>query len=226
MRIVLDAGHGYSTPGKRSPNGMKEYEFNRAAANHAKSLLAKFKEIQILFTHEDTRDVPLKERTDKANASGTDLFISIHANAYGSGSWNEANGVETYVYTSQPKKAAEFARLLQNKMITATGLKDRGIKTGNFYVLKQTKCPAVLLECGFMTNRTEADLLKSDSYRQLCGKAIADAVTEFFSLSTVAASDHSKLYRVQTGAFKDKKKAEALAKELIKKGYDAIIKTD
>ena len=89
MKIMLNAGHGYNTPGKRSPDGMGEYEFNRAVANHAKRLLAEYKDVTVYFAHSDSRDVPLQERTNNANRLKVDVYVSIHANAAGNG-WDSA----------------------------------------------------------------------------------------------------------------------------------------
>src|SRR5690606_23064088 len=100
MKIVIDAGHGPDTPGKRSPDGsLREYQFNSAVARYvADKLFGGYEGIEILMTHDDSRDVPLKERTDRANAWKADLFVSIHANAAGDGtSWNSAQGIETFV---------------------------------------------------------------------------------------------------------------------------------
>ncbi|PLT32561.1 N-acetylmuramoyl-L-alanine amidase [Bacillus sp. V5-8f] len=176
MKIMLDAGHGYQTPGKRSPDGMKEYEFNRAVAAYSKLLLDKYNGVEVYFTHSDTEDVPLFKRIGRANAIGADVFISIHANAFGDGSWNKACGIETFVHTSKPKLALALANSIQSTMAAMTGLPDRGVKTANFQVLRQTKCPAVLVECGFMTNQQEAKLLQSDNYRKLCAKAITTSI--------------------------------------------------
>ncbi|MFY4774972.1 N-acetylmuramoyl-L-alanine amidase family protein [Metabacillus sp. RGM 3146] len=183
MLIVLDAGHGYATPGKRSVDGMKEFEFNRDVAIKLKTKLEEHWEIHILFSHSDKRDVPLKERIDFANEKQADLFVSIHANASGNGTeWNEACGIETYVHTSFPLKAFQLAQVIQRTLVKATGRKNRGVKGAEFYVLKHTKMPSVLIECGFMTNKEEAAFLKSESYREKCSKAIADSITEYFHL--------------------------------------------
>ena len=181
MKIAIDAGHGLNTPGKRSPDGMREYEFNRAVATYAASHLEKSGGIQVLFVHEDKRDVPLKERTAKAANFGADLYISIHANAYGSG-WSEANGIETYVYPTKPKEATALANMVQHDLIQVTKLKNRGVKTANFQVLRETKCPAILVECGFMTNRKEASLLKTKPYRKKCGESIANSILAQYQL--------------------------------------------
>lgn len=221
MKIVLDAGHGYNTPGKQSPDGMKEYEFNRETAAFTKQYLEKTEAITVHLVHEDGRDVPLSERIRKAHALGADLYVSIHANAAGTGNWHEANGIETYVYSSKPKESLSLAEKVQHDLAKATQLKNRGVKTANFQVLRETKCPAILIECGFMTNQDEAALLKTKAYRKICGESIAKSVLTHYKLQKELSS--KILYKVQIGAFSDKKNAEALVKKLAKDGYEAII---
>ncbi|OHR68255.1 cell wall hydrolase [Bacillus sp. HMSC76G11] len=227
MKIAIDAGHGYSTSGKRTVDGMKEYEFNRAVANEMRDLLAGYENVTILFTHSDTRDVPLKERTDKANAAKADVFISIHANAFGNGTaWNDAKGIETYVHDSKPQQAIALAGAVQKKLIEKTKRNDRGVKLANFHVLREAKMIAILIECGFMTNQEEAQALKSAAYRKICAEAITEALASFFNLKNNAPSPPSlpgKVYKVQVGAFSKKENAVALANELKNKGYNVIV---
>jgi N-acetylmuramoyl-L-alanine amidase len=184
MRIVIDAGHGPETPGKRSPDGsLREYQFNSAVARYvADALLHGYEGVDIMLTHDDSRDVPLKERTDRANTWKADLFVSIHANAYGDGGWNSAQGIETYVYETRPPAAVALANAVQRQLIRATGRPDRGVKSANFHVLRETKMTAILVECGFMTNREECELLKSDAYRRKCAEAIVAGIVETYGL--------------------------------------------
>ncbi len=182
MIIILDAGHGYQTAGKQSPDGMREYAFNREVAQYVKDYLSNYLDIKIHFVHEDTRDVPLKERTMRAKALKADLYVSIHANAFGTNGWNEANGIETYVYVTKPKEALALAEKVQSALVQNTSLKNRGVKTANFQVLRETHCPALLIECGFMTNKKEATLLKSTTFRKKCGQAIAKSMIDYYKL--------------------------------------------
>lgn len=183
MKIVIDAGHGPETPGKRSPDGsLREYQFNSAVARYAADrLFTGYEGVDIMLTHDDSRDVPLKERTDRANAWKADVFVSIHANAAGEG-WSSAQGIETYVYTTRPAAALKLAEAVHRNLIRATGRPDRGVKTANFHVLRETKMPAILVECGFMTNREECELLKSDAYRRKCAEAIVAGIVEVYGL--------------------------------------------
>ena len=219
MKIILDAGHGYSTPGKRGPDGMREYEFNRAVASLAKEMLGKYQNTEVFFAHSDERDVPLAERTSLANTQNADCYVSIHANAYGTGEWNSAGGIETYVYPSKPREALALAQKIQRNLISSTGLRDRGVKTADFHVLRETKMTAVLVECGFMTNKEEASLLRTPIYRKRCAQAIAKAIAEQYGLRK---HDRIKQYKVQV-AFSEKQLAEKLAGNLQKDGFNPRI---
>jgi len=189
MRIVIDAGHGPETPGKRSPDGsLREYQFNSVVARYAADELNGYEGVEILMTHADDRDVPLRERTDRANKWGADLFVSIHANAAGDG-WSAAQGIETYVYTTRPPAAVALANAVQRQLIRATGRPDRGVKSADFHVLRETRMTAILVECGFMTNREECELLKSDAYRRKCAAAIVAGIVETYGLHKKAEYD-------------------------------------
>ena len=179
MKIMIDAGHGYKTPGKSSPDGMKEYEFNRSVAQYLKDILTDY-QTSIFFAHSDSLDVPLKDRTTQANTLGAILYVSIHANAAGNGDWHKAEGIETYVHTSKPEEAFSLASKIQKRLVAATGLEDRGVKTADFHVLRETKMTAILIECGFMTNENEIRLLKSEYYRKKCAQAIAEAIISHY----------------------------------------------
>lgn len=223
MKIVLDAGHGYETAGKRTPDGMREYEFNRVVASYAKQMLEGYENVEVFFTHSDDRDVPLSERTNKANLLKVDIFVSIHANAYGSGGWNDVNGIETYVYVTKPKESYEVAQVVQQKLVDLTDRINRGVKTANFHVLRETSMTAILCECGFMTNREEAGLLKSDQYRKTCAQAIVNGLVEYYGLQKKPEPKPQGLWKVQVGAFSNKENAERLANELQNKGYTTYI---
>lgn len=235
MKILLDAGHGYNTPGKRSPDGMREYEFNRVVASYAKTFLEEYENVTVYFSHSDTKDVSLQERTDKANRLDVDCFVSIHANAYGSG-WNSARGIETFVYKTKPKESLQLAEKVQHNLVIATGLPNRGVKTANFHVLRTTSMPAILIECGFMTNKEEVKLLRSDVYRKTCAEAIAKGIGEHYKLKkkqTAAPPKkpvnppvtvvEEKSFKVVAGPFKEKETADKLVEKLKKDGFSATI---
>ncbi len=224
MKIMLDAGHGPTTAGKRSPNGMKEFEFNEAVANLVADSLKVVKGVTLFHAHSTINDVPLNVRTDMANRLGVNCYISIHANAFGNG-WNSAAGIETYVHSSKPPEASRLAQIIQDKLVKNTGLKDRGVKTANFHVLRETKMTAILVECGFMTNKTEAALLLTTEYRKKCAEAIATGLKEFYNLKSdsIQLELPLTLYHVQAGAFTNIEEAKRLEAALRTRGFESYI---
>jgi N-acetylmuramoyl-L-alanine amidase len=246
MKIMLDAGHGFNTSGKRSPDGMREYEFNRAVANYAKELLDGYQNVTVYFAHSDQTDIPLQQRTNNANRLGVDIYVSIHANAAGNG-WSDAHGIETFVYVSRPPLSVALATKIQNHLIARTGLRNRGVKTADFHVLRETNMDAVLIECGFYTNQEEIKLLRSESYRRTCAEAIVAALVEQFGLIGIsrpapapaptpapapaptpspAPTPATGLYKIQVGAFKQRNNAESFSARLKNDGFQNFITSD
>ncbi|MGL4345365.1 MAG: N-acetylmuramoyl-L-alanine amidase [Cellulosilyticaceae bacterium] len=194
--IILDAGHGMDTAGKRTPlfedgTFMHEREFNQAVVKEMMNQLRAY-ECQVVWVSEEQKDVSLAMRVNRANAALTDftklngrtninsIFVSIHANA-NTGSWGSANGIETFALAGS-QVGMSLAQSVQRKLVQATRLRDRGVKVGNFFVLRGTSMPAILCECGFMDNKNEAVLLKTPAYRILCATAIVEAIVEHMKL--------------------------------------------
>lgn len=218
MKIMLDAGHGYETPGKRSPDGLREFEFNNAVVEFSRKLLSDYQDVEVMLAHDPTGkiDISLDKRVEFANRGGADVYVSIHANAFGS-DWNDANGIETYVHTSKPEEALELAQKVQNGLVAATGRKNRGVKTSEFYVLNKTKMTAILVECGFMTNKEEASLLKSNQYRLKCAEAIVKSLVQQYKLKPKAKPvkpSESHLIYLKTGTSANREKMEQIAQDI------------
>ena len=238
MKIVLDAGHGKLTSGKRAPDdSMREYHFNSAVALYAKQLLDAYK-CEVIFTHSDSSDVPLNTRIAKANIAKANVFVSIHANAYGTG-FNSANGAEVFVFKKSLKEAVALASKVQTGLVNIANQTNRGVKEGNFAVLRDTNMTAILIEAAFMTNAKELALLKSDSYRRSLAKVIVDALVAQYKLvkkagtptpspaptkpATTPSSPASTQYRVICGVYNDKKNADARVAYLKKVGLGAFV---
>ncbi len=189
--IAVDDGHGMETAGKRTPNNpdgsfMRENEFNRAVVDKLISHL-KRNGFDVLHVSPGDTDIPLKTRTDLANNTidngfgrRADIYVSVHANAMGS-AWNaKAKGIETF-YHEGSKEGKKFAKVIQDNLMKGTLMVNRGLKTANLHVTRESKMPAVLVECGFMDNPVEAVLLKSEEYRAECAEELAKGICEYFS---------------------------------------------
>ena len=184
--VYFDAGHGLHTPGKRTPDDEREWSFNNKIALAAERHLESTYDGVVAYRTDDVTgktDVPLKDRVNKANAKKADVFVSIHNNAL-AGKWGDHGGTETYIATpasSNPKSMA-LAREVHPRMVKAFGLKDRGIKAGNLYVVMNTKMPAILVEGAFMDSRTDIKKLRDDKTLEKAGQAIADGIAAYLGL--------------------------------------------
>ena len=199
FKVAIDAGHFPNTAGKRSPDGtLREYQFNSAVANHLSGMIVEHENVGYNFMHEDGQDVPLAERARRANAYGAHVYISIHANAHGDGGFTTANGVEVFVLKKTLTEATKLATHAVNNIASIKGQTNRGVKEGNFQVLRDTKMTAILVEAGFMTNQMELEYLKSNDYRYAVARAIMDALVAVYGLKkkAVPAPAPTKLYKV------------------------------
>ncbi len=185
VKIAIDAGHGGFgvTPGKRTPAGEYEWDFNNKVVLSAIKHLKTYKGVQVLRLDDPTgkTDVPLSTRTKKANDWKADVLVSIHHNA-NTGKWGDWTGTETYTYLGQWKDAEKLAGLVQKKLVKAYGLKDRGLKKADFHMLRESKMPAILTEGGYMDSTIDVKKLRDNKVLDAAGKAIADGVAEYFGL--------------------------------------------
>ncbi|MBE0476486.1 MAG: N-acetylmuramoyl-L-alanine amidase [Coriobacteriia bacterium] len=125
-----------------------------------------------------TNGVPkddLQARCDKANTAGADIFVSIHNNGASSSS---AHGTETYASPKDPL-GRRLCGLVQEEVVKATGLRDRGAFTAEYYVVRWTNMPAVLVEGGFITNSGDARKLADPAFRRKLARGIARGVARF-----------------------------------------------
>lgn len=124
----------------------------------------------------------LRARVDIANEAGVDLFVSVHNNALGP----TTSGTETFHYYYSSAASRLLAQDVQAEMVAALGLPDRGVKTAGFYVLRNTRMPAILVEGGFLSNPTEALLLADPATRQRMAEAVGRGVARFAARSVAA----------------------------------------
>ena len=228
-KIALDAGHGVNTAGKRTPDGEREWAFNNKVLLAAQKYLNEYEDVSILRLDDPTgkTDVPLNSRTNKANEWGADVLVSIHHNA-STGKWGNWTGTETYIHASNPKGSRALATAVQSRLTKAYGLSNRGIKTANFHMLRESKMTAILTEGGFMDSRIDILKMRDDKVLDAAGKAIAEGVAEYLKLKKnpepkPVSKPTGKLYKVQIGAFSNKDNADKLATEAKKKGFNVYI---
>jgi N-acetylmuramoyl-L-alanine amidase/PKD repeat protein len=174
IRVFLDAGHGGSDTGAIG-FGYYEKTANLDIALRTKAKL-EANGFEVVMRRTVDSGASLDDIVNMANSSGADLFVSIHNNAAVS---PYAHGTETYWCANGVAGSNQLANLLQANLVSQTGRANRGVKTANFRVIKYTTMPAALVECAFISNQTENELLKSDDFREKCAIAIFDAIKKF-----------------------------------------------
>lgn len=178
MIILLDAGHGESTPGKRSPDGrLREYKYCREIANEVKNQLTS-KGFQVELVVSDNTDVPLMERCrivnqycDKYGKTNT-VLVSIHCNAAGSGAdWMNAKGWSVFISNNSSSKSKKLAECLFNAAQDENLALRKYSQTQvywkqNLAICRETYCPAVLTENLFQDNKEDVEFLLSEKGRE------------------------------------------------------------
>ena len=169
--VYLDPGHGGSDPGS-SGNGIVEKDLNLKLALGVRDRLQNLG-VKVIMSRDTDKFVALQDISGGANAANPDVFVSIHQNSFTTAA---PYGIETY-YNKEMDKAV--ANSLQNNLIKNTNAYNRGVKFGDLHVVRETYMPASLVECGFLSNPDEANLLKSESYQNKIMDAIANGTYEY-----------------------------------------------
>jgi len=174
--IVIDAGHGGQDPGATSYYGFYEKTVNLAVAAEIAQYL-RDEGHKVIMTRSTDVFIELEQRAEIANRAGADVFISIHADAAARSS---ANGFSVYVARSASSEAERLARAIDDRM-TRTSMTSNGVKEADFKVLVKTRCPAVLIELGYLSNYWEAKKLKNADMQRKLAKAIADGICNYLA---------------------------------------------
>ena len=182
--VVLDAGHGGTDSGKVGINGVKEKDINLTITNSVKKILEK-ENIQVIMTRETDEQLAqskvedLKYRVSLMNEKKPSLAVSIHQNSYHEES---VSGGQVFYYRDSAKGKA-LAEILQKRFSYVLGEQNRRLPkaNGNYYLLLHVKCPIVIVECGFLSNRKEAGLLNSGEYQDKLAYTIHMGIMEYLN---------------------------------------------
>ena len=176
--VVIDPGHGGPDPGAIGIGGIRETDVVLEVSKIVKKLLSE-KGVKVRLTRKNEVDLDLPPRVSLANNIDSDIFVSIHANA-SRGKRKDINGLETFYYRGWRGKL--LAKRIQKQILRVSpGSPDRGVKQGRFYVIKNTRMPAVLVEIGFLTGRLDARRLEKTTHRKRLAYAIAKGILEYLS---------------------------------------------
>ncbi|MGP4078974.1 N-acetylmuramoyl-L-alanine amidase [Pseudalkalibacillus sp. R45] len=179
-KVIVDAGHGDHDPGAISPSNMTEKSVNLKTAEFLKKEL-EARGAEVVLTRSEDTFLELSERTQIANESDYDAFISIHSNNYFD---SNARGTETYIdtdYNFNGYKSRELANYVHRDLVSALGSYNRGVKEGNLYVNRNNELPSILVELGFLSNPQEEALLKQDSYLKKAAQGIRIGLDKYFN---------------------------------------------
>ena len=176
--VVIDPGHGGLDPGAIGIKGIRESDVVLEVSKIVKKLLSE-KGVEVRLTRNKEVDLGLPQRVSFANKTNADIFVSIHANA-SRGKRRDINGLETFYFRGW--KGRLLAKRIQKQILEVSpGSPDRGVKQGRFYVIKNTKMPAVLVEIGFLTGRLDARRLDKPIHRRRIAYAIAKGIIEYIN---------------------------------------------
>lgn len=193
MKILIDNGHGSETPGKCSPDGtLREYLWTREVARMACDLLQAEGYDAILLVPEYS-DIPLQERCNRANKfdKRNSILVSVHINAAGSdGMWHTARGWRIFTTRgiTEADALAEHiwhaARATFKAPLTVGSYSS--VKYGHdwendFYIIKKSYCPAVLIENFFMDNKEDCAYLKTDLAKATCAEVIVAGIKAYLT---------------------------------------------
>lgn len=179
--IVIDPGHGGFDRGGIAGQRVPEKTMNLDVAQRLKSIL-QASGYRVVMTRDSDVFIPLGTRVAVANQYRNAIFVCVHFN---SASRRGANGIETYFYSSESLPLASAIHYHVNAVAPS---ENRGVRRRGYFVLRRTRIPAVLVECGFLTNPTEAQYAQSAVYRQKLAQAIADGIRSRNSVSRVATA--------------------------------------
>lgn len=200
--VVLDPGHGGEDRGASSRSGLEEKKLTLELARKIRAILLQYR-IDARLTRNSDRQLELEERSGRANSWQSSLFVSIHFNAADN---STPSGIETHIlppagYPSTAKDSLGvydqvvfpanrhdranmvLGYLLQRSLLKYARSEDRGVRRSRFVVLKNTYCPAALVECGFLSNRADESKLLKPGYLDNLAKGIAEGI--MFYLNSV-----------------------------------------
>lgn len=201
--VVLDPGHGGQDIGARGPARNLEKTINLDVARRVRTKLAQ-RGVRVRLTRDRDTTLGLRERTARAGQWGASAFVSIHQNAAAA---RTANGIETYTLPLQGAASTHsltrvpkaypgnrhntlnnlLAFYVHQSLVSLTRAPDRGLRRARYDVLCQAPCPAILVECGFITNPTEERNLATVAYRENLAEGIARGILAYLSRTRPAS---------------------------------------
>lgn len=180
MQVILDAGHGGIDVGKTGVNGEKEKDINLEISKKIKKFLSD-SNVTVKMTREgderlaDSQREDLKARTDIMNG-GALLAVSIHQNSYRDPA---VSGAQVFYYTDS-EEGRTAAGMIQAELNALAPDNEKEIRANDsYYILKNTRIPTVIVECGFLSSYTEAEKLADDEYQNMIAEAVSEGILQY-----------------------------------------------
>jgi N-acetylmuramoyl-L-alanine amidase len=221
-KVFLGAGHGGADSGATA-GGIKEKDVNLEITLNVGRELARHG-VEVKYSRTGDENEKLNDKIDECNAFSPDLALDIHNNAGG------GDGAEVYHHFGGGV-GKTLAENILKEMVKA-GQNSRGAKTRKnsagrdyFAFIRETACPAVIVECAFLDNEKDVALISTAAGRKNIAIAICKGILATLGINFVEEPKKSDvLYRVQVGAYKEKENAIKMQERLKAAGFDAIIK--
>lgn len=223
FKLALSAGHYLYTAGKRcsksiDPNETREWWLNDRIADRIEVLLSEYDGIEVLRLDDTTgkKDVTLRQRSDAANNWKANFYLAVHHNAGVNG--GKGGGISAHVYTQPSDESLIWQKELYNALIKSTGLKgnrSNPLVKQNLHECREPKCPAVLLELGFMDSTTDVPIILTQDYAYKCAQACVDVIVKRKGLkkkATDTTPTRVSTYKLVTAVNKYKTAADAVSK--------------
>ena len=181
--ILIDPGHGGNDKGTIANDKITcEKDITLKVGALVAQKLTKQKDVQVIISRNEDKYVSLADRAKLANEQGVDALVSIHLNGQTGGT--DAFGLETYYTKEKNDGSYELAKQIQETITSYIDVRDRGVKPERFQVLLQSKMPAVLIECGFLSNDEEAKKLKDEAYQESLAEGIAQGILTYLDTNS------------------------------------------
>lgn len=231
FKLALSAGHWRGTP-KGCPEYLDkektpEWVLNARICEKLEVLLSEYEGVEVLRLDDRTgeRNILLADRTDAANEWGANFYLSVHHNGGVNG--GKGGGIVAYAHPKASAVSFEWQKALYDAAVAATGLvgnRATPLAKKNLHEVRESKMPAVLMECGFMDSATDCPIILTEDFADKIASAFCDVIVAKCGAKKKVKS--LTLYRVQVGAFEKRENAEKLLLELKTAGFEGYIKVD
>lgn len=219
-KVFIGVGHGGSDPGAVA-NGFKESNLNLAIALACQAELVRHG-VSVQMSRTKDENDSLSDEIKECNAFNPDLAVDIHNNA---GGGDGAEAFHSYLGGQGKTLAANILEEIKGIGQNSRGLKTKKNSSGKDYFgfIREIKAPSIIIECAFVDNKKDIQIIDTASEQKAMGVAIAKGILKTLGITYVAPAEIKALYRVQVGSYSIKENAVNMQKKLKAAGFDAII---